>query len=98
MDKTNTELATQGPHSTAAQAELWETKIFGVGGMTSERSVNKIEHVLRRHPGVMEIQIDRENATATVTYDPRQTNMAELHELLLHSGYKPPAKMPVEVS
>jgi len=42
---------------------------------------------------VREFSIDRENATATITFDVRQTNMAELHEVLLRTGYKPLAHM-----
>jgi copper chaperone CopZ len=89
MDETNTELATIGPHSTATMGDLWETKTIGVTGMTSDKCVKKIERAFRRHPGVKDIQIDRESATATISFDARQTNMPELHELLLHSGYKP---------
>jgi hypothetical protein len=44
---------------------------------------------------VREIHVDRESATATITFDTRQTNMAELHETLLRSGYKPPATVAV---
>ncbi len=97
MDETNTEVATIGPHSTAAQPELLDTKTIGIAGMTSERSIRKIERAFSQKTGVKEIQIDRENATATIVFDIRQTNMAELHELLLRSGYKSPATVATEV-
>lgn len=93
MDDTNTEVATVGPHSTAALPELLDTKTIGIAGMTSERSIRKIERAFSQKIGVKEIQIDRENATATIVFDIRKTNMAELHELLLRSGYKSPANV-----
>jgi copper chaperone CopZ len=91
MDETNTEVATGGIHSTAAQGELLEQKSLGIAGMTSERCVKKIEKAFHKHPGVKKIKIDRENEVASVTFDSRRTNMPELHELLLKSGYKPMA-------
>ena len=89
MDETNTELAKQGDHSTASLPELLDTKTIGIAGMTSDRCVSTVEKAFTRHRGVKQIQIDRESATATITFDTRQTNIAELHETLLKSGYKP---------
>lgn len=89
MDETNTELAKTGSHRTPVQKALWETKTLGIAGMTSDRCVKKIEKAFRRQPGVREIKINREAAEATVTFDSRITNMADLHDLLLRSGYKP---------
>jgi Cu+-exporting ATPase len=91
MDETNTEVAKRGLHTTAAQGELLETKSLGIAGMTSERCVKKIEKAFHKHPGVKSIKINREEEVATVTFDARRTNMPELHELLLKSGYKPMA-------
>jgi copper chaperone CopZ len=93
MDDTNTEVATGGIHTTAAKGELLETKSLGIAGMTTERCVKKIEKAFHKHPGVKNIKIDRHNAVATVTFDARRTNMPELHELLLKSGYKPMASV-----
>ncbi len=91
MDETNTEVAKLGIHSTAAHRQLLETKSLGIAGMTSERCVKKIEKAFHKHPGVKSIKINRHEEVATVTFDARQTNMPELHELLLKSGYKPMA-------
>jgi len=91
MDETNTEVAKSGLHSTAAKGQLLETKSLGIAGMTSERCVKKIEKAFQKQPGVKSIKINREEEVATVTFDSRQTNMPELHELLLKSGYKPMA-------
>lgn len=91
MDETNTEVAKRGLHTTDALGELLETKSLGIAGMTSERCVKKIEKAFHKHPGVKSIQINREDEVATVTFDARRTNMPELHELLLKSGYKPMA-------
>ena len=96
MDETNTELAARGPHATSTPAQFLETKILGIAGMTSDPSIRKIERAFQCQPGVVEITIDRENALATITYDARQTNMAELHELLLRSGYKSPVAVTME--
>ena len=93
MDSTNTEVATEGQHSTAALEEIWETKVFGIAGNTSEKSIGIIQHAFQNKPGVRKVVIDKENHTVTITFDVRQTNMAELHELLLHSGYKPPVSV-----
>jgi copper chaperone CopZ len=97
MDSTNTEMATDGQHSTAAQQEILDTKIFGIAGITSERSIKTIESAFGKTPGVKSVNIDREKGTVTVTFNVRQTNMAELHELLLRSGYRPPVSIAPKV-
>ena len=91
MDDTNTEVARVAFTQPQQKAELLETKTLGIAGMTSDRCVQKIEKAFHKHPGVKTIKIDRENEVATVTFDSRTTNMPELHELLLKSGYKPMA-------
>ena len=93
MDSTNIELATQGQHSTEAQTEILETKVLGISGTVSDRSIKTIERAFAHKPGVKEFSIDRENDTVTVTFNVRQTNIPELHELLLRSGYNPPASV-----
>lgn len=93
MDSTNTEVATRGHHSTEAQQEILETKILGIAGITSEKSIKTIERAFANHSGVKSYEIDRARGTVRVTFDVRQTNMAELHELLLRSGYAPPTSL-----
>ena len=89
MDETNTEIAKPGPHSTEAKRELLETKTIGISGMTCDGCVKTIERAFRGKRGVKEVRVDRSAATATVTFDERQTNLPELHDVLLKSGYKP---------
>ena len=89
MDETNIEIAKPGPHSTEAEGELLETKTIGIAGMTCDKCVQTIEHAFRGKRGVRKVKVDRAAATATITYDERQTNLPELHDVLLRSGYKP---------
>ena len=57
--------------------------------MTCDKCVEKIERAFRGKRGVKKVRVNRDDATATVTYDERQTNLPELHDVLLKSGYKP---------
>jgi copper chaperone CopZ len=82
MDKTN--LANLSIDDVAL-----ETKVIGIEGMTCEKCVEKILKALRGKDGVHDVTIDRENATATVTFDSRKTDLPTLHDLLLKSGYRP---------
>jgi copper chaperone CopZ len=89
MDETNTEVAKPEPHSPEANAEFLETKIIGIAGMTCDKCVETIERAFRGKRGVKNVKVNRADATATVIYDERQTNLPELHDVLLKSGYKP---------
>jgi copper chaperone CopZ len=64
-----------------------ETKTIGISGMTCAECVKKIERAFRGKRGVKKVKVNRDDATATVTYDARQTNLPELHDVLLQSGY-----------
>ncbi|HEX5906918.1 MAG TPA: heavy metal translocating P-type ATPase [Propionibacteriaceae bacterium] len=50
-------------------------EMFGVQWATSK---NRVEAVLSRRPGVLEVDANPVAQTATVTYDPSQTSVAEL--------------------
>jgi copper chaperone CopZ len=92
MDETNTEVAMPHPEThpgTDTQHELLETKVIGISGMTCDKCVQTIERAFRNHRGVKEVQVNRADATAKITYDKRQTDLPALHETLLRSGYKP---------
>jgi Cu+-exporting ATPase len=89
MDETNTEIARPVPHSAENKEELLETKTIGISGMTCAECVKKIERAFRGKRGVKNVQVNRDDATATITYDESQTNLPELHDVLLKSGYKP---------
>jgi copper chaperone len=57
--------------------------------MTCDKCVETIERALRDKRGVTDLKVDREGAKATITFDRQQTNLPELHEILLKSGYRP---------
>jgi copper chaperone CopZ len=71
--------------------ETLETRKIGIAGMTCDNCVKKVEKALRSIPAVKEVKVDRGAATAEVTFDMRKTNIPELHDILLKSGYKPAA-------
>jgi copper chaperone CopZ len=65
------------------------TERLGIDGMTSEEWIEKIQDALSHVDGVKTLEIDAQRQVAIVTYDSRRTNMPELHDALLRSGYKP---------
>lgn len=75
-------------------ADLWETHSFGIDGMTCDNCVKTLTKALKRLNGVKDVAIDREGATATVTYDTTKTDMPAIHEAVLTAGYKPTAEIP----
>jgi copper chaperone CopZ len=89
MDETNTEFARPTPHPADTKREVLETKTIGIAGMACAECVKKIEKAFRGKRGVKKVSVDRKDATATVIFDARQTNLPELHDVLLRSGYKP---------
>lgn len=68
-----------------------ETHTFAVEGMTCEKCVSKIEDVLKKQKGVKEAKADLKDQSVTVTYDNKETDMPELHETILKSGFRPAA-------
>lgn len=89
MDETNIEIAKPEPNAPEIKGQFLETKTIGIAGMTCDKCVETIERAFRGKRGVKKVKVDRTEATATVTYDERQTNLPELHDVLLQSGYKP---------
>jgi Cu2+-exporting ATPase len=49
-----------------------------VGGLHWATSESVVEKVLSRRPGVLDVAANATAQTATVTYDPQQTSIAEL--------------------
>jgi copper chaperone len=72
-----------------ADRKPYRTDVLGIEGMTCDECVQKIENSLKNVNGVQSVQVDREKAVATVTYDSRKTDVPTLHDALLNSGYKP---------
>ena len=72
-----------------ALEEIWETRSFGIEGMTCDKCVQTVTKTLKKINGVKDVSVDRQAAAATVTFDTTKTDMPALHEALLKSGYKP---------
>ncbi|WP_288076876.1 heavy metal translocating P-type ATPase [Rhodococcus sp. (in: high G+C Gram-positive bacteria)] len=64
-----------------------ETTVLEVGGLHWATSTAVIESVLRRRPGVTTVEANAANQTATVTYDPTRTSVAELSTWVRDCGY-----------
>ncbi len=75
---------------------IYETWTIGIAGMTCDHCVETIKKALHEMPGMRDVLVDRSDATATVTYDRRKTNIAAVHEQLLKSGYTPSPFPPAE--
>jgi copper chaperone CopZ len=75
--------------SGAAVMDLWETRVLGIDGMTCDNCVRTLTRALKRVSGIKDVQVDRENARATVTFDTTKTDMAAIHEAIEKSGYMP---------
>ena len=88
MDETNT-LNINNPPKNPLGMDPIETRQIAIEGMTCDKCVEKVENALRGRPGVKTVQVDRQNAVATVTFDRSQTDIPALHEALLGAGYKP---------
>ena len=67
---------------------IWETKAIAIEGMTCDNCVKHVTRALRGVNGVKAVEVDRENARATVTYDTTKTDMPALFEALKKSGYR----------
>ena len=68
-----------------------ETHIIAVEGMRCDSCVRKIEAALSKQKGVKGVQANLKNKEITVTFDSKDTNMPQLHEVLLSTGYHPTA-------
>jgi len=88
MDKTN--LA-----NVPRETRVTDTARIGIAGMTCDACVKKVERGLRGLPGIKEVNVSREKAIATVTFDRSQVDVPAMHDALLKSGYRP-VPVPVE--
>lgn len=80
-----------------AEEDFFDTTRIAIEGMTCDKCVETIERALRGKSGIRDVQVDRGSSTATVTFDRRQTDVPELHDLLLEHGYHPRRKADDEV-
>jgi copper chaperone CopZ len=67
---------------------IWETKAIAIEGMTCDNCVKYVTKALRGVNGVKAVEVDRQNARATVTYDTTKTDIPALDDALKKSGYR----------
>ena len=77
-----------------AVVDLWETHTLGIDGMTCDNCVKTLTRAIKRVNGVKDVNVDRQDATATVTFDTTKTDMPAIHEAVLAAGYRPTANIP----
>lgn len=70
-----------------AQAAESKTVILDVPGMTCSVCPITIRKALEKTPGVIEAKADFDTKTATVTFDPFETNVELLTEATANAGY-----------
>lgn len=78
----------------AGVADLWETRIIAIEGMTCDNCVKTLTKGIKKVNGVKDVEVDRENARATVTFDTTKTDIAAIHESIGRSGYKATREVP----
>ncbi len=68
--------------------ETMETRVLTIAGMGCDNCVKKLERALRGREGIKEVQIDGIAGRATVTFDNSKTNVPEIEEVIVKSGYR----------
>ncbi|MBA9002800.1 heavy metal translocating P-type ATPase [Thermomonospora cellulosilytica] len=63
------------------------TAVLEIGGLHWATEQNRVAAVLGRRPGVLEVEANAVAQTATVTFDPRRTSLAELRRWVRECGY-----------
>ena len=63
------------------------TVVLAVGGLHWATSEATVQTALLRRPGVMSVDANAANQTATVTYDPSRTSVAELSKWVRDCGF-----------
>jgi P-type Cu+ transporter len=69
-------------------ADALETREIKIAGMGCDNCVRKLEKALRAKEGVKEVHVDGIAGRAKVTFDRTRTNIPELHEVIVKSGYR----------
>ena len=67
--------------------DIRSTAVLEVSGVQWASSKNVAEAVLSRRPGVLDVEANPVAQTATVTYDPSRTSVAELAGWVRDCGY-----------
>ncbi len=68
--------------------EVLETREIKIAGMGCDNCVRKLERALRAKDGVKEVHVDGIAGRATVTFDPTKTNIPDLEQVIVKSGYR----------
>jgi P-type Cu2+ transporter len=63
------------------------TAVLDVRGMYLASEQNVVAAVLGRRPGVLAVEVNPVSQTATVTFDPARTSVAELRRWVIECGY-----------
>ena len=71
-----------------------ETRDITIAGMGCDNCARKLDRALRAKDGVKEVRVDSIAGRATVTFDPARTNIPELQEVVVKSGYRAGAVEP----
>ena len=74
--------------------EVLETRELVIAGMGCDNCARKLDRALRAKDGVKEVRVDSIAGRATVTFDRTRTNIPELQEVVVKSGYRAGAVEP----
>lgn len=66
-----------------------QTLDIGIGGMTCASCVARVERVLRKLPGVLDVGVNLATEKATISYLPEMTGADRLEEVIRKAGYEP---------
>ncbi|WP_435793625.1 heavy metal translocating P-type ATPase [Nonomuraea glycinis] len=77
----------KGLSRVAGQIKDRSTAVLDVRGMLRASEQNTVAAVLRRRPGVLEVEANAAAQSATVVYDPRVTSLADLRNWVRECGY-----------
>ncbi|HMW17773.1 MAG TPA: heavy-metal-associated domain-containing protein [Accumulibacter sp.] len=66
-----------------------EKLVLGVAGMSCQSCVKSVTTVLTELPGVAEVDVSLPAAQATIVYDPSQTSVADLQQVIADAGFDP---------
>ena len=84
--------ATDGSHHTRGTPDGAAERVdLPVNGMSCAACARRIEQGLGRAPGVRKAGVNYATAKATVEYDPRQTGVRQLMDVVRDVGYEPAA-------
>jgi copper chaperone CopZ len=68
--------------------EVLETRDLVIAGMGCDNCARKLDRALRAKDGVKKVRVDSIAGRATVTFDRTRTNIPELQEVVVKSGYR----------